>query len=138
MFEIREIPFLEGLYATSDGRILNSEYKEVHRFINEGYYIIWRNGKNWKVHRLIAMVFIPNPDNKSDVHHINFDKLDNRVENLIWLTHSEHQQLHKKGKTTSEETRKKLSEAHKGKPLSEEHKRKIRDGLKKRKGYVHP
>ena len=52
---------------------------------------------------------------------------------LIFLTESEHDILHKKGKSLSEEHKKKLSEAHKGKHLSEEHKNKIGEAHKGKK-----
>lgn len=57
----------------------------------------WQKSKNYKyyqfggtfLHRVIAIVFIPNPDNKPCVDHINGDRFDNRVENLKWVTHKE-------------------------------------------------
>lgn len=49
------------------------------------------NGKSckFKVHRLVGMAFIPNPENKPEIDHINTNTLDNRVENLRWVTSKE-------------------------------------------------
>lgn len=64
------------------------------KWCNSGGYsltIIKINGikKNIHLHRLLAEHFIPNPDNKPEVNHINGNKGDNRLENLEWATSSE-------------------------------------------------
>jgi len=50
------------------------------------------NKKNYKIHRLVGEHYIPNPDNKRCLDHINRIKTDNRIENLRWTTDSENLQ----------------------------------------------
>ena len=78
-----------------DGRVFS---KKRNMFMKEqthtdGYKMIGLSKDNkrkmFKIHRLIGIHYIPNPENKYSIDHINRDKTDNRVENLRWATRKE-------------------------------------------------
>ena len=73
--------------------------------------------KHHQLHRLIAKTFIPNPDNKPHIDHINTIKSDNRIKNLRWVTRSENM--------LNELTRKHNSERQIGRKLTDEWKANI-------------
>ena len=75
-------------------RIWNGYTKEIKSFkVKNGYIQIYlsKNGKRkcFKLHRLLALAFIPNPENKYSVDHINRIRDDNRLSNLRWATREE-------------------------------------------------
>ncbi len=48
-----------------------------------------------RVHRLVAEAFIDNPDKKHYCHHKDRNRQNNRVDNLLWVTQQEHNEIHK-------------------------------------------
>ena len=62
-------------------------------FSDKGYYKVqlWKDGinKNCRIHRLVAIAFIPNHKKLSEVNHKDLDKINNNVSNLEWVTTTE-------------------------------------------------
>lgn len=123
------------VYEVSNlGRVkVNGEIVEPH--MNDGYLGI----AHFAIHRAVAELFIPNPENKPCVDHINTVTTDNRAENLRWVTQAEnnrnpltrkHYSEAKLGMIYTAEHKRKISEARKGKKHTEETKQKIAESLK--------
>ena len=93
-----EIVGFENYLIYPDGKVWS---KNVKRYLSacddgNGYLQVTLckdgNRKLYNIHRLVALNYIPNPDNKPEVDHWNGKRNDNRVENLRWATRSENGQ----------------------------------------------
>lgn len=102
MEEWKDIKGYEGYYQiSSNGRVKSLKYRGLNRKVpriikwritNKGYtqVILSVNNiqKRYSIHRLVALHFIPNPENKPCVNHKDENPLNNNVDNLEWCTYS--------------------------------------------------
>lgn len=144
MEEWKDISGYEGLYRINQlGDVLNCKTNKIMAVStnNSGGYKrikLTGNGKRlaFSIHRLIAQAFIPNPDGKPCIDHINTVRTDNRIENLRWVTYSENlMNPLTRGNLKRDfppEHRAKISKALKGKPHSETHNKNVSLALSKR------
>ena len=86
----KEIPGLPAYYQVSNlGRVITLKHgAKIYKpeKTKTGYYQVSIERKRYKIHRLVALAFIPNPDGFQQINHKNEIKTDNRVENLEWCT----------------------------------------------------
>lgn len=99
--KIKDIKGYEGLYlVTTKGRIWSKGNKKnisprwiIPKETTGGYLTVGlyknKKRKEFKVHRLVALTFIPNPKNKPYINHKDFDVKNNSVDNLEWCTAKE-------------------------------------------------
>lgn len=97
--ELGKIRSIDRLVEYKNGSIRKYDGKELKpRIYKSGYAIVTLNkngiAKTYRVHRLVADAFLPNPDNLPEVHHLNHDRNDNRAENLQWVTRAEQMDEH--------------------------------------------
>ena len=76
---------------TRDGVVINKRWNRIVKPQpnGKGYLRIQVGGKFHFVHRLVAQLYVPNPENKPQVNHIDGNKMNNRADNLEWVTNQE-------------------------------------------------
>ncbi len=105
----KDIPRYEEMYQVSTqgvvkalGRLINltthsyykkekllTQFPDGRGYLHVKLYDGSGNPKSWTTHRLVALTYIPNLENKPQVNHIDGNKLNNNIDNLEWCTNEE-------------------------------------------------
>lgn len=105
---LKPIKDFEGYFISEDGKVFSNlgkgnrrcgktvaPYEIKPRITRNGYLRVYcrqtstGKRKDLYIHRLVAEYFIPNPNNKKQINHINCCRTDNRVANIEWCTSKE-------------------------------------------------
>ena len=97
----KKISFAPRYSVSSLGKVKNTKTGRILKFaLSRGYPMVTvikdKKRRQCPIHRLVALHFLPNPEQKPQVDHINGDRKDNTLKNLRWVTHAE-QMLNRKG-----------------------------------------
>lgn len=109
LVEWRKVEGYDNYSVSNTGLVKNTKSGRVLalRRTRDGYYGVnlcsHGKQKSVKVHRLVAIAFIPNPEKLYVVDHINLNKFDNRVENLRWLSLADNNRVYRKEQLSEEE-----------------------------------
>lgn len=102
-FQVKGSPLV--YWATSDSKIFNDSGYEMKQFDpGTGYLMVKIGGIKITVHRLLALLFLPNLQEKETVDHIDRNKRNNHLSNLRWATYSE-QAFNRKQRTDTRRIR---------------------------------
>jgi hypothetical protein len=79
-------------FVSNYGNYKNKRGVQLQGTTNKGYLLVYTGKTQERIHRLVAEAFLPNPEGKEEVNHIDGFKNNNSVENLEWATHLENMQ----------------------------------------------